>query len=814
MHLGDVHHHYSGIQDGRSAEDKRWESFLQALSFERMDFRLAAITPAQEETCRWIFQRPEYLRWRDPTLRNVHRGLFWIKGKAGVGKSTIMRCILENAIDDMRGCCIISFFFNAIGQPLESSIEGMYRSLLHQLLQKLPSLQHVVTLPQLSVESQTWEPDVLRDIFRKAILGSKGERIICIIDALDEGEQTDIRRTVESLENLTEAAQFKNISLEVCYASRHYPAITAKACETITVEHMPEHAEDIHFYVSNELRISNGPLRDDLRLELVERSQAVFLWVVLVVRRLNEAFDEGARRAELLEVVRSLPTNLRSLLRNIVANGTTDERLLSAVTWMLFAQYTLNIRELYYAIRLSLHQFKAVDMIEWCCHDTFVDQDLERMQRFVLDACRGLVEVRHLPKVSLYSQRYRSYLYKSSGPLEKYDDTYFDHFQVQFIHETVRKYLIAEGLAALRPGLQPGVAPKGHALIAEWCVLWVKSAGFVYKKLPEDPASKLSRILVTKERLERKAIMSKCDWTRFPLFAYVRHATLNHLNAAFLGGAKCAADLQAFPIKQWIDISRMLQHHEQLGRRELPYAKATTLLYFMLESGFRGLARYHLKPLAQSSSESGHHQKPNGMARSAKRDIGRLLNVPCGGYHSSCLGLAACRGYSDMVQLLLDHGADPRFPDAPGEYPYGSALTQAVHERHDAIVHTLLDHDAEPNVKCGGRHTDSLHSNNVTITFRLLSDMIRSPAELAGRVQRSLIRRFSISGKRLSELMSIVSSREISALDYISILLKFGANPNADYIEHGVDAVALILWIASIPEDTQTIAMARMLLQA
>lgn len=193
VHNGDVHHHYSGIYDGKSAEDKRWESFLQALSFERMDFRLAAITPAQEETCRWIFQRPEYLRWRDPTLRNVHRGLFWIKGKAGVGKSTIMRCILENAIDDMRGYCIISFFFNARGQPLENSIEGMYRSLLHQLLQKLPSLRHVVTLPQLSVESQTWEPDVLRDVFRKAILGSKGERIICIIDALDEGDQADIQ---------------------------------------------------------------------------------------------------------------------------------------------------------------------------------------------------------------------------------------------------------------------------------------------------------------------------------------------------------------------------------------------------------------------------------------------------------------------------------------------------------------------------------------------------------------------------------------------------------------------------------------------
>ena len=62
--------------------------------------------------------------------------------------------------------------------------------------------------------------------------------------------------------------------------------------------------------------------------------------------------------------------------------------------------------------------------------------------------------------------------------------------------------------------------------------------------------------------------------------------------------------------------------------------------------------------------------------------------------------------------------------------------------------------------------------------------------------------------------MSIISSREILALDYISILLEFGADPNRNCIENDVDAVALILCIASLPEETQTIAMARMVLQA
>lgn len=360
---------------------------------------------------------------------------------------------------------------------------------------------------------------------------------------------------------------------------------------------MTEHAEDIHFYVSTGLRVNYGSLRDDLRLELVERSQAVFLWVVLVVRRLNEAFDEGARRAELLEVVRSLPTNLRDLLRKIVTKRTKDERLLSAVTWLLFAQYTLNIRELYYAIRVSLHHFKAIDMAEWCCHDEFMDEDLEHMQRFILSACRGLVEVKRLRRGILFSQQHRGYLYKSSGPLEKYDDAYFDHLQVQFIHETVREYFVAEGLATLNPDLRLSVAPKSHALIAEWCVLWIKSAASAYKKLRKDSSSKPSGTLILNRWLVQDGKEPECDWTRFPLFTYVRHATLNHLNVAHLGGAICAADLQAFPIYLWIGMSRMAQNHERLTYVGGSYSDSTTLDHFLLQAGFHDLAEFYLESL-------------------------------------------------------------------------------------------------------------------------------------------------------------------------------------------------------------------------
>jgi hypothetical protein len=583
-----------------------------------MDFRLAAITSAKGETCRWVFSRPEYLRWRDPELRRTHGGLFWIKGKAGVGKSTIMRCILENATESMPNHCIISFFFNARGQPLERSVEGMYRSLLSQLLGKVPRLQQVITLPWFSIASQNWEPSVLQDIFRKAVLGLQQECLIIIVDALDEGDQAGVRAMVEYLESLTEAAQSRMISLEACYASRHYPHITAKSCESMVVEDRPEHAQDIHSYISNNLRVTYGALRDDLRLELVKKSQAVFLWVVLVVRQLNEAFDDGAGRAELFEVLGTLPDDLNDLLHDIVAKGSKDPRLLPAVVWMLVALYTLNIREFYFAIRLSLHQSKLLNMMGWCRHN----DDLELMKRFVLSASKGLIEVT--------SSETQDKFVRPEHYFRKCDDDNYEHLQVQFIHETVRHYFLAGGLARLRPNLLPDVVAKSHALVVEWCKLWIRSTVAACVHLPGHQSSGLVDTHLLNGDL---MFNSKNDWTRFPLLSYVHCSTLGHLDAAHMGDAIAIEDLQDFPVKQWINIKNIGGWlTENTGTDEvegIEYERSTSLLYCLLEEGLSDLAEAYLELLAEPA---------------ATRDIGRYLNSPCGGQHFSCLGAAAYHG--------------------------------------------------------------------------------------------------------------------------------------------------------------------------
>lgn len=56
---------------------------------------------------------------------------------------------------------------------------------------------------------------------------------------------------------------------------------------------------------------------------------------------------------------------------------------------------------------------------------------------------------------------------------------------------------------------------------------------------------------------------------------------------------------------------------------------------------------------------------------------------------------AAGQGYTDIVQLLLDHGADPNAPEYNA--PRGHALYEAVAGNHLETARLLLDHGADPN---------------------------------------------------------------------------------------------------------------------
>lgn len=278
-HYGDVYHNVSG-SSAETAEEAKHRQFAKSLSFDRMDFRRATIDPAYGGTCQWIFDKERFLKWRDPAFRSSNHGMLWIKGKPGSGKSTLMKCILEHLQYDEPGCTVISFFFNARGGRLEKSTEGCYRSLLHQMLEHIPTLRNSLRIPSVPPEDQAWEIAVVRDKLREAVLHLRHESLIMIIDALDECKLEEVRDMVDFLCSLTASTRLQTPKFNICLASRHYPNITIRSCESLVVENENAHSEDVHEYVHNNLHIEPGTRRQSLVDKVMQKSQGVFMWVI------------------------------------------------------------------------------------------------------------------------------------------------------------------------------------------------------------------------------------------------------------------------------------------------------------------------------------------------------------------------------------------------------------------------------------------------------------------------------------------------------------------------------------------------------
>jgi len=264
------------VEEKRAASEHQRLKFLEALKFDAMGSRTATVGPAHAETCTWIVEAAEYVKWRDESFRSEHHGVLWIKGKPGSGKSTLMKYALGIAQERSCGETIVSFFFNARGQPLESSAEGMYRSLLCQILTKLPHLYS----NQIHVDQKSWPVELLENLFREILLSLKPEEhIVCYIDALDECTQTQVRDVVGRFEELVDLAVSRGLRASVCFTSRHYPHITMHKFEELKLDDQEEHLEDISTYIRSKVGWLSIPLsaKASVEADIQRRCSGIFL---------------------------------------------------------------------------------------------------------------------------------------------------------------------------------------------------------------------------------------------------------------------------------------------------------------------------------------------------------------------------------------------------------------------------------------------------------------------------------------------------------------------------------------------------------
>jgi ankyrin repeat protein len=514
------------------------KKLLDSLRFDQLDARQMTIRSAHLKTCKWLLRSSEYINWLDATKLIDHHGFLWIKGKPGTGKSTLMKFAFTNARKTMKDKVIISFFFNARGDDIERSTTGMYRSLLLQLLEQLPALQSVFDSLGLATTSigidYQWKVEILKTLLEQAIQNLRGFSVVCFIDALDECEEQQTRDMVQFFERVGELAVAENIVFQVCFSSRHYPYITIRQGLSLVLEGQEGHSQDIASYIKSELKIGRSRIAEEIRNELQEKALSIFMWVVLVIKILNEEHDDGRMHA-LQRRLKEIPSDLHKLFREIlIRNSRNRPELVLCIQWVLFARQPLSPEQLYFAV---LSGVEPDEVSRWNSHEITKDD----IKRFILSSSKGLVEI-------------------TTTKLQK----------VQFIHESVREFFLKQdGLRNVCPDLGSNLLGQSHEGLKQCCLNYMSMDIITILKIPEK---------LPKASSQQASGLRKSAVDGFPFLDYAVRNILHHADAAEGSGVSQKGFVSQFQLPCWIRLHNVFEKR-QIRR----HTERASLLYILAE---------------------------------------------------------------------------------------------------------------------------------------------------------------------------------------------------------------------------------------
>lgn len=680
IHINSLYPEYS---TPRAYEENPQERtfFSNKLFFAQMDARLLDLEEPQRTTCEWILKKEAYLS----SLTSPSGGLLWIKGKPGAGKSVLMKLLYtraSRAAKSKRTTLAICFFFNARGEELARTTVGLYRSLLWQLFDKVKGLEQQVAdglgaSIMRAIKENGWEKGTLKHVLNMAIERLDSTTVKLFIDALDECSQDEVREMLDFLDHLADSAGDRRLILHICFSSRHYPQVVMPSDGQLTVrelvlEYQQEHQDDIRKYVEKKLQLRGSHQAQDLRVNILRKSRGVFLWVVLVIRMLNDAWARG-RTEELEDLLHEIPSDLTDLFVLILKKDTSDlDFLRRCIQWTLFAKRPLKLDEYFSALRLAAPRPSG-------------DITRDAMRRFVHSSSKGLLEVT-----------------RPRNPV--------DMPSVQVIHEAVRDFFFHKrGHRYLWPQLDDDFATESHATLSKRCMDEINDSGGSI--LAADTHQSHAEIGIDESDAEAQLDEASLDsvFCLYPLLHYATEHLLYHIDASRAADSRLDLFYHDFgrSRQHWFDLVNSLEEHE-----ECRHTHSGNLTYFCADQGLHRLLERELSRGSSVVVEGGRHRYPlfaaiaSGNTGVLKCLFARARQIGNQGDPESTqqlshlqslkdrlglppLAFAVAAGRSEVVDLLLKNG----FRDASFETRdtrATSALGLAADRRDESMVDYLL----------------------------------------------------------------------------------------------------------------------------
>ena len=577
------------------------EACLRSLSFTEIYSRESIIEPAIQDTGNWLLESQNFQDWSHRKSLDKHRGFFWIQGNPGSGKSTLMKRVysLVTASPQDPSSVIAAFFFNARGNENEKTPTGLLRTLLHNLCQRISTLRNLVVKAYVAKRSLLhsdwqWQFSELKDFLAAVVTFSVlGQRSLTLfIDALDECDLAATQSVIYMFESLARSSLSEGTNFSICLSSRYWPQFKIQKCFNAQVE--KENKGDIERYIQKHLEPTQVDedlaVHAALRAELLDKAQGTFIWVVLVVRDLLSAYHSGATLRELRNIVERVPLDLHQFYQHQLQNTESEDResMLRLLQLVFYAQRSLSPTEVRYALAFGRRAYASY--AKWSESSEYVSSD-EQMGKRIREHSKGLVEIAQSAEDS--------------------------RAVVQFIHQSVKDFLTADGFSFLRDSRLQTHIGNGHEFIKTVCLNYLRV----------EDVEAISLVDVTfnhsSHRLKLLADHQLLDYTVQNIFLHAARAEEHGISQEHFRNYICSN-------REYFERWRSL--HDAVV--DVDYAEGSQTRPIHIFS------RYGLLTREIAEKE-------------------RNVNI-AGGAYGSALGAACYFGHSDAVRILLEFGADPR----------------------------------------------------------------------------------------------------------------------------------------------------------
>lgn len=621
-----------------------------------MERRLKDVAVAENSTCRWLNTHPSYQTWL-----KTRSSLLWIKGHPGSGKSTLLKYAIGQ--ENEENVFVASFFFNGRGSPVEKSPVGLYRSLLHKLLQFAPAAgkhQELAHVYKTRCDTQgefdkewSWHEKELEIWLEDVLLCLSTHPIRLYVDAIDEGGKGVALKLVTYFQKIVSRTIESGGSLKVCLSCRHYPLLPGIMSLELNVEE-ENHADIVEYLRTGFI---SGGVSDEkaqiLEKAIIEKANGIFQWCVIVVPRMIHLYRIGTKLQRIQEVIKQLPEELDELYREIMKMIPNDERQdsLILIQWICCAIRPLSLDEIRYAIFVNKDvPYKSLSA---CQEDVgFIESNAD-MENRIKHFSRGLAEV------------------KKQG----------ESNWIQFIHQSVQDHFITSGLQFTNDQPSAISFSQTHLQLAWSCIRYIEMEEIwrASQQASTPEMAKHHRLRHAEWEIFSEKLSRSCPFAEYAALSWALHISYAEPNAHS---------------KELLDLIDVLHS---------PHSTLLENSMFLVTSKERWETAKSVPYPGPKDSTALHIMACYGLSKAMSNYLSQYdIEADCNGYRTerTPLSYAAQNGHEKVVQLLLDR--KDVSPDKQASWPGQTPLSYAAKRGHRKIVQLLV---SRPDVKADSMDT-------------------------------------------------------------------------------------------------------------